>query len=311
MMDTNLNRFEVDKNIQNLPIKEFLAVANQCKILICGVMLFSVVSAIFYSKTLPNKFTSEAIIVPAQSNSDNKLSGLMGQFGGIAGLAGIDLGGGAGDKTQLLLETLGSYQFITHFVSKYELKVPLFAGTDFNFGNNSWNLDPDVYDYKNSLWVREAPEPFIAEPSDWEVYKRFKNEVLSMNNDKKAGVIRISIKLRSAHAAKKWVDLLVDELNSWLREKSINEKQKTIDYLLAQVSNTNVAEMQKIFYSLIEKEQMELMLAQTKYEYALSFIDHGVLSPIKSEPNRVIIVMFGFISGLFLSVFLVLIKFRR
>ena len=51
--------------------------------------------------------------VPAQGDSGGGLSQLAGQFGGLASMAGISLGGGKGDDNAIAIELLKSRSFFT------------------------------------------------------------------------------------------------------------------------------------------------------------------------------------------------------
>ena len=71
-------------------------------------MLFAVASVLF-ALSKPNIYKASAILAPAASESGaGGLGALAGQFGGLASMAGINLGGGGGDKTALALEIIKS-----------------------------------------------------------------------------------------------------------------------------------------------------------------------------------------------------------
>src|SRR5690606_20196 len=64
---------------------------------------------------LPNIYRSEVLLAPAVGENKGPMSGLASQFGGLASLAGIDLGGTGTDKTVLALQVLQSRSFITAY----------------------------------------------------------------------------------------------------------------------------------------------------------------------------------------------------
>lgn len=74
---------------------ELLLVLVKRKMMIIKVCSVAVVVSIVYSLTLPNIYSSTARILPPQKENGLGLSGLLGQTGGLAGLAAAGLGGGS------------------------------------------------------------------------------------------------------------------------------------------------------------------------------------------------------------------------
>ncbi|HAS23515.1 MAG TPA: LPS O-antigen length regulator, partial [Idiomarina loihiensis] len=75
----------------------------------------------------PNIYKSEATLAPTEEASGGGLSQMAGQLGGLASLAGVNLGGKNADKTTIALEILKSRAFIKSFVEKYDILPELMA----------------------------------------------------------------------------------------------------------------------------------------------------------------------------------------
>ena len=87
--------------------------------------LFAILSVI-YAINQPNIYRATTLLAPAsEQGGAGGLAKMAGQFGGLASLAGINLGGGGTDKTGLALEVLKSRVFIEEFINKHQLIVPL------------------------------------------------------------------------------------------------------------------------------------------------------------------------------------------
>jgi hypothetical protein len=56
--------------------------------------------------------------------------------------------------------------------------------------------------------------------------KYLKTKHLSLSEDKKSGFITLSIKHQSPFVAKQWVELVVNEINSFYRQKDKLESEK-------------------------------------------------------------------------------------
>lgn len=279
------------------------------KLLIIGVTFVFAVASILYALSQPNIYKSSVLLAPASSEGGaGGLASLAGQFGGLASLAGINLGSSGGDKTALTLEVIKSRKFIQSFITKHDLLVPLMAVKSWDIVNDSLIYDEDIYDAINNKWVREVKAPKKAEPSLLEAYEAF-SEILSISQDKETGMVTIAIEHYSPVIAKHWVDLLVKDINSTIKGQDQNEAKDSIEYLEKQLAKTNVANMQSIFYQLIEEQSKNMMLTQIKEEYVLKTIDPAVVAEEKSKPKRALIVVLGTMLGGMLAVLIVLVRY--
>lgn len=280
------------------------------KVIITTTFVFAVV-AIIVSLVLPNIYKSEVLLAPAIQEEQGGLAGLAGQFGGLASLAGINLGGSGVDKTTLALEVVKSRAFVADFIHKYQLEVPLMAAKGWNAETKTWVIDEDDYDFVNKKWIRDVKPPYKPEPSDLELHEEFTKNVLSINQDAKTGLVRVSVSLMSPEESARWVALLINNLNEYMRRRDVAEAEKSIAYLNEQLSKTALADMQKIFYQLIEQQTKTVMLASVRLEYVLATIDPATIPEEKSKPKRALIVVISSISGILFSVILILLVRRR
>lgn len=83
--------------------------------------------------------------------------------------------------------------------------------------------------------------------------------------------------------AKQWVEWLVADLNQVMKQKDIDEAQRNIAYLKVQLEKTPVADMQTVFYKLIEEQTKTLMLAEVNQEYVFKTLDPAVVPEEKSQ----------------------------
>ncbi len=85
----------------------------------------------------------------------------------------------------------------------------------------------------------------------------------------------------------------------------------SITYLKKQIENTQLAEMQSMLYSLIEEQMKIILLANVRDEYVFKIIDPAVIPEEKAKPKRFLIVLSAFIFGLFVSMFIVFVRYVR
>lgn len=268
--------------------------------------LFSVVSVIF-ALNQPNIYKASVLVSPA-NESANSLSKLAGQFGGLASIAGVNLGGGGDDKSVIALETIKSRHFIEAFIEKYDVLVPLMAATNWDIKNNVLNIDEKIYDTHNKKWVREVEFPKQPKPSGWEAYQEFK-DILNINQDPETGIINISIEFYSPILAQTWLENLVFSINEDMRSKAKIEAEESIRFLNEQLIKTQVSELKNVFSNLIEEQTKTMMVSEIQKEYVFKTIDPANYADDKTKPNRPVLCILGTLFGGFFAMFIVIIKF--
>jgi len=272
-------------------------------------MIFAVAS-VFFALSKPDIYKASVILAPASSEGGaGGLGALAGQFGGLASMAGINLGGGGGvDKTALALEMLKSRSFIETFIAKHDLLVPLMASKNWDMTSDSLILNEELYDQANKKWLREVKAPKKPEPSSWEAYKEF-SELVTVAQDKTTSMVNIDIAFYSPSIAKQWLTWLIQDINEFMREQDQIEAKASIDYLTEQLVSIKVATMETVFYQLIEEQTKNMMLTMVKKEYVLKTIDPAQVPDTKDKPKRALIVVLGTMLGGILSVLIVLIRY--
>jgi uncharacterized protein involved in exopolysaccharide biosynthesis len=270
-------------------------------------MIFAVAS-IFFALSKPNIYKASAILAPASSEGGaGGLSALAGQFGGLASMAGINLGGG-GNKTALALEIIKSRSFIENFINKHSLLVPLMASKEWDMATNTLIFNEELYDVSSDKWLRKVKAPMKAKPSSWEAYQLF-SKLLVVNQDKVSSLVTIDIEFFSPTLAQQWLNWLIKDINEYMREQDQVEAKASIDYLTKQLANIKVASMETVFYQLIEEQTKSMMLTMVKKEYVLKTIDPAQVPESRAKPNRALIAVVGTMLGGMFSVLFVLIRY--
>ncbi|MDS1869996.1 Wzz/FepE/Etk N-terminal domain-containing protein [Vibrio vulnificus] len=267
-------------------------------IIIVTTFVFAV-GAILYALSLPNIYKSDALLAPAESSNGGGLSKMAGQLGGLAALAGVNLGAGETSQTDLAVQVMKSRQFIEAFINKHDLLVPLMAATDWDLTNNKLILDEELYDPNTGEWLREPNGLRGSTPTSQEAFEVFNKEVLSISQDKESGLYTVSVKYYSPYVAQQWVNWLIEDINKVMRERTIAETSQNLAYLNTQLQKTAVADMQSTFYKLIEEQTKSLMLAEVQEEFVFKIVDPAVVPELKFGPKRAVIcaliTIFGFI----------------
>ncbi|EAS46258.1 OtnB protein [marine gamma proteobacterium HTCC2207] len=276
------------------------------KLIVAVTAVFAVVSVI-YALSLANQYKASAVVSPAHSGGSS-LGAMAGQLGGLASLAGINIGSGESNETQEAMEIMQSWGFIEAFIQTHALQVPVYAATGWDKGSNSLKLDDDLYDAASKRWlIEDSASGENRAPSSWALYQNFKSRV-AVSQDKKSGLINVSVEYYSPQIAKQWVDLFISTINDYMRARKLEQVNRNIEYLTVQIEKTAIADMREVFYQLIEEQTKSKMLAEASPEYAFVTVSRAMVPEQKSQPKRARVCILGTLLGGMLSVLWVLVR---
>lgn len=259
------------------------------------VVLVFGICGVIYSLLLPNKYTSEAILVSSQSGAGSELKSLASKYGGIAALAGINLSGGESSRLEQAVELSKSWYFVETVTAKHDWKPSLMAANYWDAELRKLKLDQDVFDSATMSWKESDGESL--EPSSWDTFS-FVEEHFKVSFDNKTGFIQVSFEHLSPQFASEFVTVMIQELNAYFKSLDIQASSSNIDFLKEQIEKTEYKEMQNVFYNMIEDQSKTLILATANSEYLVRAIIPAKVAEVKSSPSRVIIcITITFIGG--------------
>ena len=269
---------------------------------------FISILGILYSLNLPNIYTSKAILSPADTS--NSISRSLESYAGLAGLAGVTLPSSSeSDNSTKALSKLDSLSFFERSILPNIFLPNLMAVESWNPEKNTVNYDKDIYNEDSNTWVRKYTYPRKQIPSAQESFKVFTKKHLAIGSNKTTSFVTVSIKHQSPYIAKKWIEIIVDEINAHYRENDKLDSEKAISYLNKQIALTNLTEVRQAISEIIQDETRKLALIEAKEYYVFEYIDPPAVMELKSEPKRsMICILFAFIGGI-LSVIYLLIKY--
>lgn len=238
---------------------------------------------------LPEKYEASIVLSPVDDGPGGKLGGagaLLSQFGGLAALGGINVGG-SGKKAEAIA-TLQSHGLTESFIRDNNLLPILYA---------------DKWDAERKAWKTQDPDKI---PTVWKAEKKFAKKIRSIGEDKKTGLVTLTIEWTDAELAARWAKDLVERANRDLRAREITQSQTNLAYLNDQLTKTSVVELQKAIYSLIEAEIKKVMIANGSDEFAFRVVDPPRIAEERSSPKRGLIVAVALFIGFMLGVVLAL-----
>ena len=250
---------------------------------IVGITILCTSLAVAYALYAPEVFKAETLLAPVQEEKSGASSALS-QFGGLAAMAGISIP--SGSNVEQVVATLNSRKFLRTYINQNKL-IPL--------------LFDEIWDADNQTWMVPSVED---EPTEQKAIELFKAS-LSVDEDKKTGLITLSISWKDPEVATQWVNDLVKQLNEQLREQAIADSKKRVGYLEHELAKTTLQDMRAVLYNLLESEKQKAMLANVNEDFALEVIDPAVVPETREKPKRKLIVALGCVCGGFLGIFAV------
>ena len=273
-----------------IDLRELFGLLWAGRALIVGVTAVAAVVSVVYALGMTEIYRAEATLVPA---GKEQASGSLAQFGGAAALLGVSLPGGGGQVTNALA-TLRSRDFIIRFIRENDVRIPLFAGIE----GDASTTDPSIYDQDAGAWLS-------GEPTDLQAYRAFSG-MLSVS--KSSGLITVAIEWHDPVLAARWVNALVKRINQEVKQKDQAEANSAIAYLSQQLESTQLVEMQRVFYDLIESQTRISMLTDVREEYVFQVVDPAVVPDEKIAPRRSLIAVLGTMLGAMLALVVVLVR---
>ncbi len=270
-------------------------------IIICTAVIS--IGSIFYSLSLPNYFTSEALLIVR----DTQKSGSLSQSLGVNSFMGINLSGNSSGDSIKIMEIVKSREFVKHLMTFEDVLPSLIAAKRYDPSSKQLFFDPETYDLETKSWVREASLNLSQTPSYLEAHKAY-HEMISISQDKMTGLITISMEHLSPIFAENFLNLIINEANNLNRQIDINDTSKALKYLEQELASTSLVEIKKSINQLVEAQLETKMMASIHEEYSLVTIEPPFVPEKKSRPVRSLIVIFATILGGIFSVIVVILR---
>lgn len=253
--------------------------------LIVACALLGSAGGMALSYLFPKVYRTEVTLEPVTANdSSGDLAGLASRFGGIAGLLGVELGANP-QSTASSMAVLQSRRLLTSYIAENNLLPVLYSSY----------IDQLLAGFRGT----DDPGPTLQD-----AYKRFSTKVFSAREDRKTGLVIVTVEWRDPALAASWANGIVAEANRVIAGQIVDETKKNLDFLNKELEETNTLELRKIIYSLIEKEIGKGMMARTRPDYAFRVLDPAVQPDDKLfvKPRRALFTLGGLAMGVLAAI---------
>jgi uncharacterized protein involved in exopolysaccharide biosynthesis len=301
----------VENNVQNdtqyddeIDLRELFGVLWAGSLKIIAITTVFAFLSVIYALSVPDQYKSVTTLAPAQSDNSD-LTGALGQMSGLASLAGVSVSSKS-SEVKTAQEIMKSWSFIEGFIAENNIAAEVYAAQEWSRESNELQIDDGLYDTETKTWlVENGNSDEVGPPSSWKLFKSF-SERLAVSEDKKTGLVTVSIEYYSPQIAKQWLDMYVAAINAHMRQRQMEKITNNINYLQAQIEQSSVAKMREVFYNIIEEQMKNKMLAEASPDYVFVTVSPSMVPEVKSQPQRIIICILGTLLGGMLSVLLVL-----
>lgn len=209
-----------------IDLKELFKIIWLKKYIILTSIVVSLIASIIYSISIPNFYTSSALLAPI--SKDESLTTQLSQYSGMANLASIGISSDVNLKNQEAIERIQSYDFFqNHFLPNINLEN-LMAVKEWIPEKNQIIYDRKLFNSDSSKWIISNQGLNNQEPSHQEAYFVYKS-IIDIKSVR--GFYSLSIEHQSPHIAKKWVDIIIMNINENMRSLDVKSAQKSIDFL--------------------------------------------------------------------------------
>ena len=325
---------EEEKDITSIDFAAFFKIIWKEKLWIILTTLLFTIGGLFYAFSLREEFTTNGKILPEYQSK----AGGLGQFAGLASLAGVDLSsatGGGGDaiRPDLYPDVLKSTPF---FLDLFKFKVKTKENKELTFSQfyDTYILDDDIKEEYKKLKFPTSNQ-YVAISLQTENNLKDLRERINAAIDKKTGLLTVTVKMPDPVVATLVTKYSMDYLTNYITNYRTEKAKKDLDFLAerldaakgkyynnqakkAQYSDQNQLSMMKLQSADLQRERIESeykisssfynTLLQ-KYEEAklkiqqetpvIKVLDPPVVPNKKSEPKKAIIAIIStFLGGI-------------
>ncbi len=270
-----------DHGEDEFDFREIAKVLLKKKYIILAFAFVGVIVGSVYALSLPNIYMSEVLVIPGKrigvSGGGEGGSPLASQFGGLASVLGVSIGGaGQESESEVYLAIMHTRPFAEYTIKEFNL-MPLLAA-EIN------KKDP------GAVKLEEAVNLLLEDM-----------KIAKARKELGTGV-RISFSGKSPEFSAKIAETLVKSINRYSQYDTIERANKSIAMANIQLKQTPVAMMQKVLWDIVSQKTMEIILAQAQDDFSFRVIEPAMIPKERIKPQRSSIVVscagVGFLIGI-------------
>jgi hypothetical protein len=198
---------------------------------------------------------------------------------------GFVMGTTRDNYAEVMLARLRSRSFTLHFLDTHNIYRQFYPG--------KWSEETQSW--------KDGFTPDIGES-----FTRFRDEIRMITVDEETDIVTVAMRWPEPTLPRDWANMYVDTFNEYMRDRTTQEVVRKQAFLEEKLRQSDVVEIQKSIYRLIEAQTAIMMLANAREEYVLEIIDPAARPYRSVNMSRKKKIVVGGVVSFMLSVFTVL-----
>ncbi|MBF0435782.1 MAG: hypothetical protein HQL77_10475 [Magnetococcales bacterium] len=276
-----------DRTSDEIDIFELWQVLWRQKWLIIFFSILGAASSVLTVMSSPPIYRAEVLMTVAEEQKSVG-GGLLAQYGGLASMMGISSTGSTNNSKGTALAILHSRSFSEAFVTDEKISPGAFY-KKWDILNQIWK-DTDT----SNINIKDMANDFRS--------------IFRTADDKKTGMITLTVEWRDREQAAQWANLLVDKINRYMMERTILEATKAVEFLKNEWTKNSAVELQQAVAGLLESQIKMIMLSKMRSDYVFTVIDPAIAPTAHFQPRKRMIFLVGTFAGIFLGIIMAMLR---
>ena len=257
-----------------------------------------VILALAYLRLAPYKYTAELLVTPAGSSTSGGIVSRIGGLGGLASLAGINLGGGQNNaEFELYLENLQSRATAELLAQRVDLMRRIYE-REWDPRLAQWHQPSGILRRaRNALMALLGAEGQGWHPPDGARLREYLLERVRVIQSTKKQIASIEFSHRDPAFAVELLTALNDIVDESVRRRTLTRASENIAYLSRKLDTVvNVEHRQAIAQALGEQEKLAMM-ASSNASFAAEPMGNAKASDRPTSPQPIAVILVATILG--------------
>lgn len=290
--------FEPRSTGDDISIARLLVMIWQRRAIFLVGFLLPIILALIYLHVATYKYRAELGLAPPQTASGGSAGALGGNLGGLAALAGVNVGSQSGGLNfQLYKDALYERETAVELVAEPWLMHGVFY-SEWNAESRSWRQPTGIVPSAKHLVFAILGTP----DEEWSIpdaarLQEFIAKNVSVSTSTKSPVMRLSMMHRDAHFAVRFLDATHAVIDSGLRHRLLNRTTQNIRYLSDQLARTQLAEHRQALATMLGEQERLRMTASSTVAFAAEPLSAASATRLPETPNGPIVMAIAVVAG--------------
>jgi uncharacterized protein involved in exopolysaccharide biosynthesis len=268
--------------------------------LVAAITLIVTFAGILYAILAQPTYEAFTVVMPSTGNGE-ALGKLGNGLAGAAAIAGLDLSSQDSQKDEYIA-ILKSRDLAQKFIEENGVLPALFPKR-WDQSSKSWHplgtggmratISRALASLSGDEGWHQKTDPI---PTKSESLSKF-DEIRDIKEDDASGAVTVYFEFRNPELSAQWANAYVALANDLIRQRTINEASKALNYLNQQIEHTSVSALRDTLYDLVEEQLKTIALANARQDYAFRIIDPAIVPEQRAWPKRAMTVIVAVMLG--------------